>query len=422
MLLRVRKSDINGTIAVPGSKSHTIRAVFLGSLAKGVSEVIKPLHSEDAHSAINVCRMFGSKIEVQDDKLVIDGSGGFARIPDDVVNVGNSGTTLRIGMMAAGLVDGCSVFTGDAQIRSRPLGSLIRAMNNLGAEVFSTRGNDSAPVVVKGRLKGGKTELDAVTSQYLSSVLITSPLLEKDTEVIVTRLNEVPYVEMTLWWLDKLGIQYENWDFRHFYIKGRQSYKPFKETIPGDFSSATFFMVLAAITGGEILVQNLDITDKQGDKAVIDYLSAMGARVTMENGAVRIKGGNLKGIEIDMNATPDALPAMAVAGCFAEGETRLVNVPQARIKETDRIRVMYEELTKMGADIEELEDGLVIRRSDLKGCRLNGHFDHRIVMALAVAGLNASGETVIDTAEAINVTFPDFVQLVQKCGGDIELL
>jgi 3-phosphoshikimate 1-carboxyvinyltransferase len=179
-------------------------------------------------------------------------------------------------------------------------------------------------------------------------------------------------------------------------------------------------MVLSAISGGQFVLENLDMTDPQGDKKVLDYLQAMGAAVKYEEDSIIIKGGALKGIEIDLNSTPDALPAMAVAGCFAEGETRLVNVPQARLKETDRIHVMWLELKKMGADIEELPDGLVIRKSRLKGCRVCGHDDHRVVMALAVAGLNTDGETVIDTAEAMNITFPGFVQLMKECGGDIE--
>lgn len=422
MLLRVNKSKLNGRIRIPGSKSHTIRALFISSLAGGKSEITSPLISNDALSAVEVCRALGAHIDASQDKFIVQGFNGMPRTPDDVINVGNSGTTLRFGVMTAALGEGCSVFTGDYQIRRRPMGPLIEAVNDLGANAFSTRGNGAAPVVVRGRAKGGKTELDAVTSQYLSSLLINSPLLEKDTEITVTRLNEVPYVEMTLWWLDKQGIIYENNGFKSLFIKGGQKYRPFNMAIPGDFSSATFFMVLAAISGGEFALENLDMSDPQGDKLVLSILESMGARVSIQEDIIKIKGDGLAGREIDMNSIPDALPAMAVAGCFAEGETRLVNVPQARLKETDRIRVMFEELGKMGADIQELPDGLVIRQSKLKGCAVKGHDDHRIVMALAVAGLNIEEETVIDTAEAMNVTFPEFVQLVKSCGGEIELI
>jgi 3-phosphoshikimate 1-carboxyvinyltransferase len=393
--------------------------VFLASLAGGTSEIINPLISQDALSAVEVCRALGATIETSSQKFTVTGFNGNPQTPEDIVNVGNSGTTLRFAVMTAALNDGYTVFTGDYQIRRRPLGPLISALISLGAQVFSTRNNGMAPVVVRGRAKGGQAELDAVTSQFLSAMLINGPLLEQDTRIKVTRLNEVPYVEMTLWWLDKQGIQYENNGFQSFLIRGNQSYKPFQMTIPGDFSSATFFMVLAAISGGEFRLDNLDMTDPQGDKAVLGILESMGAKVSTGVDHITIQGQKLIGREIDMNAIPDALPAMAVAGCFAEGETRLVNVPQARFKETDRIKVMFEELSKMGAAITELPDGLVIKNSKLRGARVSGYDDHRIVMALAIAGLNIEGETVIDTAEAINVTFPEFGELIRSCGGNI---
>lgn len=420
MLLKVKKSTVSGKAKIPGSKSHTIRALFIAGLAKGESEITEPLISDDALSAVEVCRSLGADIRAVGSKYLVKGFAGVPKTPEDIINVGNSGTTLRFAVMTAALGEGCTVFTGDYQIRRRPLGPLINAMNNLGANVFSTRDNGMAPVVVKGRLKGGITDLDSVTSQYLSSLLLHCPLLEKDTEIEITRLNEVPYAEMTLWWLKNQGIRYLNNSFRDLYIPGGQSYKPFKTNIPGDFSSATFFAVLAAISGQEFVLENLDMTDPQGDKAVFGILQSMGAKVDYGKNSIKIKGSSLQGMEIDMNAIPDALPAMAVAGCFAEGETRLVNVPQARLKETDRIHVMCEELAKMGADIKELEDGLVIKQSTLKGCRVKGHDDHRVVMSLAVAGLNIEGETVIDTAEAMNVTFPEFVDIVGACGGNIE--
>lgn len=422
MNLKVKKSVTNGQVAIPGSKSHTIRALFIAALADGRSEIFNPLISDDALSALETCRAFGAQIENLGDKFIVNGFGGKPAIPDDIINVGNSGTTLRLALVTAGLNDGCTVFTGDSQIRKRPLAPLLEAMNRLGAEAFSTRGNGMAPVVVKGKLKGGVTELDAVTSQYLSSLLINCPLLKQDTEIVLTRLNEIPYVDITMWWLDHQGIKYDRDGYKTFKIKGGQSYKPFSRTIPGDFSSATFFVVQAAISGGEFLLRNLDMTDPQGDKAVFSILEKMGAKVEYKSDGILIKGNKLTGIDIDMNAIPDALPAMSVAGCFAEGVTRLLNVPQARLKETDRINVMCSELKKLGADIEELPDGLVIRKSRLKGCSVNGHYDHRVVMALAVAGLNIEGTTIIDTAEAVNVTFPEFTGLMESCGADMELV
>jgi 3-phosphoshikimate 1-carboxyvinyltransferase len=417
MLLKISNSKVSGRIKLPGSKSHTIRALFLAGLSGGESVISEPLVSEDAFSAIEVCKSFGAEIKTLDNKYIIKGFSGIPNTPEDVVNVGNSGTSLRFAVTTAALSEGYTVLTGDYQIRKRPLNNLLTSINDLGGMAISTRGNGMAPVIIKGRIKGGRTKIDAVTSQYLSSLLINAPLFEKDTEIEITRLNEAPYAEMTLWWLDKMGVTYKNDKLKSFWIKGGQKYKPFNATIPGDLSAATFFIVLAAISGDKIIIEKFDLKDPQGDKLVLEIVESMGAKVERMENEISVQGNNLRGITIDMNSIPDALPAMAVLGCFAEGETRLVNVSHARLKESDRISVMCTELKKMGADIEELEDGLVIRQSQLKGSNVKGHDDHRVVMALAVAGLNSEGETVIDSAEAINVTYPGFVETIKKCGG-----
>ena len=422
MKFKVKKSTISGTVEIPGSKSHSIRSFFFASFADGRSVIRKPLLSNDTRSAITTCRQFGANINQDSEgNYIVDGFAGKPVIPDNVIDVGNSGTTLRIALSTAALLDGSAVFTGDEQIRNRPVAAVIDALNNLGAEAFTTKNNGKAPAVVKGRAKGGFTKLDGLSSQFLSSVLINAPMFENDTEIEMTRLNELPYVDITTWWLDKLGIEYRNENYKKFWVKGGQKFKPFDMTIPADFSSATFFAVLAAISGGTITMKNLDMTDPQGDKEVLFLLEKMGCTVKIEADSVTVTGGKLKGIDIDMNAIPDALPAMSVAACFAEGETRLHNVMQARYKETDRLACMCKELTAMGADIEELEDGLVIRGSKLKACNnLHGYADHRIVMALSVAGLCCEGETVVDTSEAAAVTFPNFQDLIKQCGGVIE--
>ena len=341
-------------------------------------------------------------------------------MPENVVDVGNSGTSLYIGLGVAALADGATVFTGDHQIRNRPAGGLINCINQLGGSAFSTRANDMPPVVVRGRIQGGSTEISAVTSQYLTSLLIAAPLAGRDTRITVPLLNERPYVTMTLGWLDRLGIRYTNNDYKSFDIPGGQRYPAFREPIAADFSSATFFLVAAAVTGTTVTLKGLDWGDTQGDKEVVTILKQMGAAIEIGTREIIVRGGALRGGTFDLNAMPDALPALSVAGCFAEGETRLVNVPQARLKETDRIAVMCAELGKMGADIRELPDGLVIRKSALRGCAVNGHYDHRVVMALAVAGLSAGGETVIGTAEAVSVTFPDFRALMLSIGANID--
>lgn len=420
MNIRSTRSQLSGRVRIPGSKSHTIRATFMAALADGRSEIIGPLDSADTQGAVRACTSLGTEIERRDDRWTIGGTGGAVHAPNHPVDLGNSGTSFRVAMAVSALMkEGELVLTGDDQVRSRPAQPLISALNDLGADVESIENNGRAPVRVRGRLRGGSTEIACPTSQFLTSLLIACPLADGPSEITVTELNERPYVGMTLDWLDRMGIRYDRDGYDMFSIPGCQKYPAFTSDIPADFSSATFFLCAAAITGSELVIEGLDMTDTQGDKAVIDMIETMGAGIERGDGYVRITGGHLEGSELDLNSTPDALPAMAVAACCAKGTTRLVNVPQARFKETDRITVMCEELSKMGARVKELPDGLVVEGGPLHGADLDGHGDHRVVMALACAGMAADGETNVAGAEAVNVTFPTFVNLMQLCGADI---
>jgi len=423
MKLTVEKSRLNGTVAIPGSKSHTIRAVAIASLAEGQSLVRVPLSSSDTLSAVACYQALGAAIDTTDPECwKVTGTDGEIAVPKDIIDVGNSGTTLRIAVGSAALAQpGRAItFTGDEQIRSRHIGPLLDSLNALGAKCVSLENNGKAPVEITGKLTGGKTSIAAVTSQYLSSLLLCTPLAAKDSEIDVTLLNEPGYVQMTLDWLDKQQIEYENQQMRKFGVKGNQSYKAFDLPIPADFSSATFFLCAAALVADEVTLLGLDFSDSQPDKAVVEYLKAMGSDIDIKPDCVKIRGSKLKGTEIDMNATPDALPAMAVTAAFAEGQTRLVNVPQARNKETDRIKCMAEELQKMNVSVEELPDGLIIRQSKAKPAELHGWADHRIVMALSLAGLALDGRCVIDTAEAMSVTFPTFTELMNSIGAKMK--
>jgi len=424
MKLVVKKSRLKGTVAIPGSKSHTIRAVAIASLAGGQSLIHDPLDSSDTQAAVACYRALGAAIDTCDPKLwKVIGTNGKIMPPKEIIDVCNSGTTLRIAMGSAALAPSgkTTTFTGDEQIRTRPIGPLIDSLNDLGAKCVSLRNNGKAPVEISGKLAGGKTAIAAFTSQYLSSLLLCAPLASEDTQIDVTLLNEPGYVQMTLDWLDKQQIEYENQQMRTFRIRGNQGYRAFEDAVAADFSSATFFLCAAALLADEVTLLGLDFADSQPDKAVVDYLKAMGADISVEPNSVTVKAGPLTGTEIDMNKTPDALPAMAVTAAFAEGTTRLLNVPQARSKETDRIKCMAEELKKMDVDVEELPDGLIIRGGKPRPAELHGWADHRIVMALSLAGLCMDGECTIETAEAISVTFPDYVKLMQSIGANMKV-
>ncbi len=417
MIRTVAPGAVRGTIRVPASKSHTIRALLIASLARGTSRIVSPLDSADTRACLSACASLGAKIELVPDGLSITGVGGAVRTPENVIDVGNSGTTLYLAAGIASLQPNLAVFSGDAQIRRRQAAPLLASLRDLGARAESTRGNGCAPFIVGSGIKGGRTSIACTTSQYLSALLLCAPLARSDVEIEVSLLNERPYVDMTLDWLSRQGVELDRDGFDRFRIRGNQGYRAFDATIPGDYSSATFFLCAAAITGSTIRIEGLEPDDSQGDKAVLDVLERMGCAVVREVDAVELTGGTLEAGEFDLNATPDALPALAVTACFASGETRLINVPQAREKETDRISVMQREISALGGNVEELPDGLVVRgRRDFvfSGGVAAGHGDHRIVMALAIGALGAAGPVEIDSAEAVDVTFPGFFELLDK--------
>ena len=418
------KSQLRGDVTIPGSKSHTIRAVAIASLAAGTSRIEAPLDSGDARSAVRAFTALGAKIDCQPDVWTVQGTGGELRAPFEVIDVGNSGTTVNIAMGSAALVrQGQVTLTGDHQIQRRPSGALLTALNDLGAHAESTRGNGCPPIIIRGRLKGGTTTIECKSSQYLTSLLINCPLADGNTVIKIPVLEEKPYVEMTLDWLTRQGIKLDRTGLSEFRIPGKQTYRPFTRRIPADFSSATFFLCAGVLGDNDVTVRGLDLADPQGDKAVIDYLKQMGTRIeVLPDGGIRVRPGKLTGCRIDMNATPDALPMMAVVACFAAGKTTLGNVAHARIKETDRIATMREELTKLGAEVTELPDGLVIEGSQLTGTEVDGHHDHRIAMAMAVAGCSIPGTTTVRTAESATITFPTFTNCMRGLGADINAL
>ncbi|MFC1538064.1 3-phosphoshikimate 1-carboxyvinyltransferase [Candidatus Latescibacterota bacterium] len=423
MEITSHKSKLYGNITIPASKSHTIRAVLIGSLADGESIINEPLDSLDTRSAVQAVRAFGAQVDMREDYWIINGVGNELSIPDNVIDVGNSGTTLYMIMGTASLADGWTLITGDEQIRKRTAEPLMEALRGLGVEIFSTRNNGMVPIAVRGKMNGGRTSVAGVSSQYVSSLLLACPLAVGNSEIEITKLNERPYVQMTLDWIISQGITVDvNETMTHISVKGNQSYNTFNRKIPGDFSSASFPLCAAVLAGGRVVLNGLEMSDSQGDKKVIEILTDMGANIEIGEKEIVVSGGKLKGIDIDMNEIPDALPILAVTACFAEGKTILYNVSQARMKETDRISVMASELTKLGADIKEMPDGLEIRGTGLDGGSVKGYGDHRIVMAMTVAGFAADGKITVDTAESADVTFPGFWKKMRSIGGRINIM
>ena len=427
MDITLQATPVGGTITIPASKSQTIRALLLATFAKGTSIIHNPLDSQDTRSCILACKAFGAELtplSTQADTgvhaLRVQGFGPPRQ--SATIDCGNSGTTLYL---AAGMAANSSraiTFTGDEQLRRRPIGNLLASLSDLGATIQRTpEGLLPAypPFTIHGPLAGGKTSITCHTSQHLSALLLGAPLAESDSDIEVPLLNEKPYVHITLAWLRSQQISYtHNDDLSHFTILGGQRYKPFEAMVNGDFSSAAFFFCAAAISGGSITVQGLDQNDPQGDKEILPILEAMGCTIRWQGNAVTVTGppkGSLKGGEYDLNAMPDALPILAVTACFAKGTTKLGNVPQARIKETDRIAVMYKNLTAMGSQVEELPDALVVQGTGtLRGGECDGFDDHRIIMAMAIASLACTDSITIHGIDAVDVTFPTFFQLLDS--------
>ncbi len=424
MYWNIEPSVLSGTIAIPPSKSHTIRAILIATLAEGDSIIKNPLLMGDGRSAIEVARALGAVIKEKDGNLHVRGAGPAPKEGSEHLYAGNSGTTTNLFTAAACLSGRKRIFDGDGSLRTRPVRPLLDALSGLGATyVIDSHAQKDIPFAITGPLIGGTTEVNGISSQFVSSLLFTTPLLSADTIINVVNIQEKPYIELTLWWLRKMGITFvAAQDLSRFVVTGNQRYTPFELEIPADFSSATFAAVGAAVTRSKVLLTGLDFSDPQGDKLVCEVLKSFGATVTHTSAGVAISAENqLRGCTVDLGSMPDALPAIAVLATAAEGTTHIVNVAHARIKETDRIRVMATELTKMGAIVQEREDGLIITGSPLVGAKVNGYDDHRVVMALTLAGLCASGRTTVDTVEAAAVTYPSFAEDFKALGAHIAL-
>lgn len=412
-MIRLSPSRPAGIVEVPASKSQTIRAFLIAYFSGEMSIIRHPLVSSDTQSCIEAIKALGAKVSFSHDMSTAYVDASSISLPDSItIDAGNSGTTEYLLLPMAASLRIPVTITGDEQLRRRPLGPLAEALCALGADISCSNGKP--PVTIKGPLSGGRASIECRTSQYLSGLLLGAPMASARTVIDCPLLFEKPYVSLTLGWLDKQGIRYSiSDDYMHSEIEGGQRYHGFDEYINGDYSSASFFFAMAAMAGTAITVRGLDRNDAQGDKAILDILKSMGCMVTWEGNAVTVRGPEkLNGGTFDLNAIPDTLPILAVTAAAAEGTTKLTNVPQARIKETDRIRSMHENLSALGVECEEEEDGLIIHgKGYTEGGYVKGFGDHRIIMAMASLSAAASDDIIIDNEEAAAVTFPTFFNL-----------
>lgn len=437
MILKVKNiSEIGGVVKAPPSKSYSHRAVILASLAKGTSKLYDMLYSEDTLASIRVCKALGAKISRNDDYLEVSGTGGKLHNSQDApIDLANSGTTLRLMTSVSALSDNEVVLTGDDSLQTRPMGLLMNALWPLGIETESLNDNEKAPILIKPGYHGGETNIYGnVSSQFISSILISSPLSEVGvTLYVLPEFKSKPYVNMTLDIMRKFGVKvlkgyylkHESCDKEHQNCKIdefkviKQDYVACNYTVEGDYSSASYLLALIAINGGRAIIKNLFFDSKQGDKVILDILQKMGATIIRGEDYVEIASeGNLKAIDVDLSNAPDLLITVAVLAAMADGTTNITGVAHARVKETDRIDTTCRELEKLGCKLEEHEDGMSITGGVTSG-RVDSQGDHRLAMAFSLIGLKHDIE--ITNGEVFDVSFPNFIEAMAELGFELEL-
>lgn len=418
---------LEGTLKIPPSKSHTLRALVFASLAKGTSIIKGYLDSPDTYAMIEALRLLGAKIDIQKELLIVEGFNGKPHVPENVIDCGNSGLVLRLIGALAGLIPAYSILTGDASIRhNRPVKPLLKGLTDLGCMALSSRGDDHAPILIKGPFEKNNACLNGEDSQPVSALLIAGAFAPFPITLQVENPGEKPWIDLTLDWFKRLDIPYEkSEDYTFYKLNGCAEISAFTYEVPGDLSSAAFPIAAALLTDSEITLENVDLNDAQGDKILFSHLEEMGAKFQIDSNKRTFsveKNSSLIGKKIDLNSCIDALPILSVIACFSLSPTEIFNASIARKKESDRISAISQELRKMGAIIEEKEDGLIIYPSKLKGSNLFSHLDHRIAMSLSVAALKAEGKSQIEGIECIQKTYPSFENDFQKMGAKIEVL
>ncbi|MBP3791943.1 MAG: 3-phosphoshikimate 1-carboxyvinyltransferase [Methanobrevibacter sp.] len=437
MILKVKNiSEIGGVVKAPPSKSYSHRAVILASLANGTSKLYDMLYSEDTLASIRVCEALGAKITRKDDCLEVIGTGGkLHNSSQSPIDLANSGTTLRLMTSVSALSDNEVTLTGDESLQTRPMGLLMDALWPLGVETESLNDNDKAPILIKPGYVGGETNIMGnVSSQFISSIIISSPLSDKGaTLYVLPEFKSKPYVNMTLDIMRKFGVnvlkgyylKHESCDKEHqscrideFKVR-KQDYVACDYTVEGDYSSASYLLALIAINGGQAKIKNLFFDSKQGDKYILDILQKMGATIIRGEDYVEIASeGNLKAIDVNLSNAPDLLITVAVLAAMAEGTTNITGVAHARVKETDRIDTTCRELEKLGCKLEEHEDGMSITGGVTSGV-VDSHGDHRLAMAFSLIGLKQ--DIMITNGDVFDVSFPNFIESMAELGFELEL-
>jgi 3-phosphoshikimate 1-carboxyvinyltransferase len=403
---------LDATVRIPGSKSYSQRAMIIASLAQGESRLTDLLLSEDTELLGRALEAMGADIRTAGTDMTIRGTGGMLAHPAREIYLGNNGTAMRLLTGMASLGAGPTVLTGDPRLRERPLKPLLDALGALGVEIHTEGGFGFPPVAIQGGLlRGAEVRLrDIESSQYVSALLIISPFAVGETTIILEgRVPSLPYIALTVETMGAFGVNVALDGAGRYVIKGGQRYRGREYRIEGDVSSASYFFLAAALLKGRVRVENINPRTGQGDIAFLALLEQLGCRVLRGEHSVEVVGGEMPGGEMtfDLGAMPDMVPTLAVLSALRPGRSLIRNVAHLRLKESDRLAVMVNELRKTGIVAEELADGIAVTGGTPHGATIATYNDHRIAMSFAVLGLAAPGMR-IEGEQCVGKSFPSF--------------
>ncbi|MBF1336635.1 MAG: 3-phosphoshikimate 1-carboxyvinyltransferase, partial [Leptotrichia sp.] len=426
---KIRPGKLNGTIEIPPSKSYSHRAVIAAALAENgkKSKIDNLKFSVDITTTTDIMENWGAEIERFESALEIIGNGGKVAPRDKYVQCNESGSTIRF-LIPVGITSKNElVFDGKGKLVDRPLDSYYRIFDKQGLKYETTGGK--LPLTVNGKLKPGNYEIDGnISSQFITGLLYALPLLEGDSKLTINKdLESKGYVDLTLEILKLAGIEIVNNDYKSFDIRGNQTYKPFDYIVEGDYSQVAFWIVAGIISANrdnEVKCLHVNKNSLQGDREIIEIVTRMGAKLEIFDDYVIVKPSKTKGTVIDISQCPDIGPVLTVLAALSEGETRIINGERLRIKESDRITSIKTELNKLGGNVSEEGDSLIIQGVEgfRGGITVNAWNDHRIAMSLAIASTRCEKEIILEEAESVRKSYPHFWDDFVKMGGEIEVI
>ena len=420
MNCKIEKSKLNGTITCPSNKSYTHRAIFLAALSDGKSIVKKILRSNDISATISACRGFGVEVEEVEDKVTINNTID-STVDSSMINAENSGTTIRIAIAIAALSGGNTTLTGDESLRKRPMQPILDSLETMGVKTESNDGKP--PVHINGKIEGKEISIKGdISSQFISALMIIAPRLPEGLTINVEgELVSKPYVDLTIAIMKKFGVEVKIEEEYRRYLITHQIYKPTTFSIPSDFSNLALLLAANVLLGDGLRIE-INLGDMpQGDEAIVDILERLGVNVTLEEDIIKTESPLLlKGGKFDLSDTPDLLPAIAILALKSEKPIELFNVKHARFKETDRIAILSRELRKIGLDVDEKEDGMILKKSkEVHGAELNSEHDHRLFMAFSIAGMFV-GECTVSDPDSVKVSYPEFISDMKNAGAELK--